>query len=116
MSARPSQKMRVLSLAMHVVLILGLLIGAGSKLAWLAVLPLLPSLPGLYRGRRYTYAWTSMLLVFYCAVLLSNGYTMPGARTLMFALATVSAIEFAALVLFVRFNAREAAWDAQQNA
>lgn len=104
-----SDWMRVLALLAHAALILGLVLGSGSRLAWLAALPLLLPIPGLLRGRRYTYGWASMMLTGYCAVLLSNAYSQPDARGLMFTLATFAAIEFSALVLFARFSAREAA-------
>ena len=104
-----SRWMRVLALLAHFALMLGLIAGSGSRLAWLAALLLLAPLPGLWRGRRYTYGWASMLLVGYCAVLLSNAYSQPAARELMLALASCAALEFSGIVLYVRFSAREAA-------
>ena len=58
--------------------------------------------PGLWRGRPYTYAWASMLIVFYVAGLLVIG------RPLTLALACVAALEFCGLVLYVRARSLEA--------
>lgn len=104
-----SSWMRWIALLTHAALMLGLVLGSGSRLAWVAVIPLLFPIPGLLRGRRYTYGWASMLITTYCAVLLSNAYSQPDARELMLVLATIAAIEFSALVLYARFSAREAA-------
>lgn len=109
-----SRWMRGLALVAHGALMLGLLVASGSRLAWLAAALLLLPLPGLWRGARYTYAWMSMLLVGYCAILLSNAYADSGARPLMFTLASLAAIEFAGVVLYVRFSDREKAWQRQQ--
>lgn len=68
----------------------------------LYALPLLLPLPGLWRGRPYTYAWSSMLIVFYVAGLLVAAKSGGGAQWL--APATLAAVEFCALVLYVRFN------------
>lgn len=112
MKRTPSWWMWLASLVLHAALLLGLALGIGSPLALLSALPLLLPVVGLVRGTRYTYAWTSMMLVFYCAILLSNGYMAQATRTLMLVLATVAAFEFAALVLYVRFKARELTWAA----
>ncbi|SEQ74381.1 Predicted membrane protein [Solimonas aquatica] len=107
MSARPLpvQVVRLLVLLSHVALSL-LLITTGGKLALLAGLLLCWPLPGLLRGRSYTYAWASMLLAIYCALLLADGYARPQAQHWSFGLALLAALEFVALMLYVRFSAR----------
>ena len=93
-------------LALHLALITALLLTAQSLLALIAVLPLLPPLPGLVKGRAYTAAWASMLLAFYSALLLAEGYVNPAQKTLAFALAFLAAADFIALILFVRITSR----------
>jgi uncharacterized membrane protein len=103
MTQRPplSAHLRVAVLVAHGLLLAGLPL-AGRLAGVLLALPLLAPLPGLWRGRPYTYAWASMLVVFYVAGLLVMG------RPLTLALAIVAALEFCALVLFVRARSLEA--------
>lgn len=74
---------------------------------WWLALPLLLPVAGIVRGRDYTYAWASMLLAFYAAGYLSDGYARPEHRRAAFGIASVAAIEFVSLVMYVRFRARE---------
>ena len=67
----------------------------------------LAPLPGLWRGRPYTHAWASMLVVFYVGGLLAEGVSDPLHRTVAFALAALATAEFIALMLYVRFRAVE---------
>ncbi|GEM_PF-3394138 len=46
-------------------------LGYGTP-GWLAAIPLLLPLPGLLMRRRYTFAWTSMLVIFYLGWLASE--------------------------------------------
>ncbi len=86
---------------------------AASLLAWisvgyswllcaLAVLPLLVPLPGLVRGRPYTYAWASLFTVPYLVFALTELLANPAARWV----AAVSLLLvfgwFCAMVLFLR--------------
>lgn len=105
----PSVYVRALALAAHFGLVIGLLAWSRSWLGLLVSLPLFAPLPGLLRGRDYTYAWASLLLVFYCAALLAEGVAMPAQKAPAWALAAVAALEFSALVLFVRLRSRERA-------
>ena len=94
---------RITALAMH----LALIWGSQSSLGLIGAFGLFLPLPGLLRGRERTHAWASMLLSFYCAALLSNAYTEPVHRGFSITLATLAAVEFSALVLYVRLRARE---------
>lgn len=102
-----SHWMRLLASSMHVLLIVLVTLrgdfGKGSLLA----LPLFLPLAGILRGRRYTYSWASMMLAFYAAGYLSVGYAEPQNKWVAFGIATVAALDFVALVLYVRFLARE---------
>lgn len=88
-------------------LIGGLVLWLGPLYGPLTCLPLLPALPGLWRGRRYTYGWTSLLSLTYLTVLLTE-FTARGASGWVTApalLATV--IVFTGCLCFVRWQARE---------
>lgn len=47
----------------------------GGSLAFLYALPLMFSLPGLYRGNNYTFQWTSLLVLFYFMIGVVRGYS-----------------------------------------
>ena len=102
-----SARLRLVALCAHVVLLLALPF-AGRWLGALLALPLLAPLRGLWRGVPYTYAWSTMLLVFYVGAFLMEASTHAERRPLALGLALVAAIEFVALLLFVRFRAVEA--------
>ena len=95
--------------ALHISLAAGLfaLIARSASLshlllATLAVLPLLLPLIGLLRARAYTASWASMLVSFYCALLLSEAYMLPALKLPLVLLATVAALDFVALMLFAK--------------
>lgn len=101
----PTRCARAVVLASHAGLLLGLPVLGGAA-GVVAALPLLAPAPGLWRARAYTHAWCSLLIVFYTAGLLVAYKTAGGAGWL--SLATLSALEFVALVLYVRFAAVDA--------
>lgn len=90
-------------LLLHAVLILGIPIWSGLKFSWV-VLPLLLPLPGLLRGRPYTYAWACMLQLFYVGALMMGALEGDALAT---ALAVAGALQFCAMLLFVRVRAAE---------
>lgn len=102
-----SPALRAVALATHLALIIGLLAFSRGKLGALFAMLLLLPLPGLLKGSERTHAGLSMLIAFYCAALLSNAYSGTALRGANLVLAGIAAVEFAALVLFVRFRARE---------
>ena len=104
----------VAALALHVALIAALLYWSGWRVGALLSLPLLATLPGLLRARTYTAGWASMLLVFYIALLLSEGVAMPLRKPFAQALSVIAVLDFVSLVLFVRLSARERAALASQ--
>lgn len=107
MSRPLSQWAWALALAGHFVLANGLWLWAGLLPGLLLVLPLALAVPGLVRRSTYTAGWMTLLLVLYIAALLSEAFSMPGRRTVALALSCTAMFEFIALVLFVRFTARE---------
>lgn len=111
-----SRYAQITTVVTHLTLAVGLLLWTETLAGQLLVVPLLFPLPGLLRGRDYTYAWFSLMLSFYCAGLLAEGVARPELKLVSFALAGVSAIEFAALNLYVRLRARERQASAAQKA
>lgn len=101
--AAPTRWARRIALCTHFALLLALP-AVGRLPGLLAALPLLLPLPGLWRGRPYTHAWASMLLVFYVAAFLAEAWAQPGRRAVALALAVLAALEFVALILYVRFR------------
>lgn len=102
-----SPRLRTATLILHLLLIAVLVLISGWSVRLIQVLPLLLPLPGLLRGRVYTFKWATMLLTFYVAAWLAAGYMQPAQKWLCFGVAALAALDFVALNLFVRFQARE---------
>jgi uncharacterized membrane protein len=102
-----SNRFHAAALALHVILMLGLIAWTTSLPGLGLTLVLLAPLRGLVRGAPYTFAWASMLLSVYCAFLLGEGYAHPFLKGWAFSLASIAALEFVALVMFVRLRSRE---------
>jgi uncharacterized membrane protein len=111
----PTRWAHRIALACHIALTVALAVLAEFP-GWLLAVPLLLPLPGLWRGKPYTHAWSSMLVVFYVGGFLAEAWADPAGATRAVALASLAAAEFIALVLYVRFAAvdrrRAAAADA----
>ena len=106
---RPSEKVRRVALGAHLLLILGVALRDPSALSTVMAVVLCLPLPGLWRGRPYTYAWGSMLIAFFVAGYLADGYARPESKLSAFAMASIAALDFVAAMMFVRINARETA-------
>ena len=100
----PTRWARYVAIVCHVALTIALAVIAKFP-GYLLALPLLLPLRGLWRGTSYTYAWCSMLIVFYIGGLLAEAWANPDGAARAFALASLAALEFVALVLYVRFAA-----------
>jgi uncharacterized membrane protein len=75
----------------------------GSALA-LKALPLLLPLFGILRGKRYTYQWSSMLILAYFTEGVVRGWSERGAaQALAFAEIAISLCFFAAAICYARF-------------
>jgi uncharacterized membrane protein len=103
----PSFYARAVALACHFVLALALPALVGP-LGFALVLPLVAFAPGLWRARPRAYAAASLLLVFYAGGGLMEAFAHASRNVPALAFACVAALEFLALILFVRFNSREA--------
>ncbi|MES2489825.1 MAG: DUF2069 domain-containing protein [Pseudomonadota bacterium] len=77
---------------------------------WLLVVPLLLPLPGLLRGRDYTFAWSTMLLVFYVGGYLAAGQANPAEKWICFGIAAIAALEFVSLSVYVKARSKERAY------
>ncbi|MGH8460805.1 MAG: DUF2069 domain-containing protein [Stenotrophobium sp.] len=102
-----SPRVRGVTLVSHLLLIAILVFVSGWSVRLIQVLPLLLPLPGLLRGRIYTFKWATMLLAFYVAGWLAAGYMQPAQKWSCFGVAALAALDFVGLNLFVRFQARE---------
>lgn len=72
---------------------------------WLAAVwaaPLLLALPGMLRGRSYTYAWNSMLLLLYVALGLTELLSNPAEQFYALAVLLLTMLTFIASQLYVR--------------
>ncbi|MGQ0619440.1 MAG: DUF2069 domain-containing protein [Panacagrimonas sp.] len=94
------------AIVLHVALILGIAGREATALGLLVAAVLCLPLPGILRGRTYTCAWASMLVGFYVAGYLAAGYARPEEKLTAFALATMAALDYVCLMMFVRFTAR----------
>jgi uncharacterized membrane protein len=68
----------------------------------LAAAPLLAPLPGLARGRRYTYAWATLFAVPYLAFALTELLANPAARTVASLSLLLVFAWFCSMVLYLR--------------
>lgn len=103
----PSTWARRAVLALHGA-ILVLLPALGGMLGGLVALPLLLPLRGLWQGRAYTFAWASLLLVFYAGAFVMEMASHPARAGPALVLAVLASLEFCALLLFVRLRRVEA--------
>jgi len=75
---------------------------SGSLLPLLWLIPLLFPLPGLIRGRRFTYAWATLITTGYVALALTEVVAQPAHRLLPSLILFASFALFIALVAFLR--------------
>ena len=78
---------------------------AGGSLVALKALPLALPLPGVIAGRRYTYQWSSLLILAYFAEGATRAWAESGVgRTLAAAEVALSLVFFAAAVSYARLT------------
>jgi uncharacterized membrane protein len=103
---QPTRWSRLVAGLAHGGLLFGLPAVGGLAGALLAA-PLLLAVRGLWLGRPYTYAWCSLLIVFYIGAFLAEAWAQPARAPVAIALALVATVEFCALLFYVRFRAVE---------
>jgi uncharacterized membrane protein len=75
----------------------------GGSLLALKALPLALAIPGVFSGKRYTYQWSSMLILAYFAEGVTRAWAETGvSRNLALGEAALSLVFFAAAVSFAR--------------
>lgn len=79
-------------------------LASGSLLPLLWIAPLLLPLPGLVRGQRYTYAWSTLLMIGYVALALTEIIAAPHARAASAAILFISFALFVAMVAYLRLT------------
>lgn len=105
-----------LTVASHLALIAVIALRSGWDVPIILVLPLLFPLPGLLRGRDYTFAWATMLLVFYVGGYLAAGHANPADKWACFGVAALAALEFVSLSIYVKARSKERAFLQAQSA
>ncbi|MDX1497999.1 MAG: DUF2069 domain-containing protein [Salinisphaeraceae bacterium] len=74
--------------------------GPWLALAWVA--PLLPALPGMLRGRSYSFAWNSLVLMLYLLLGITELLSNPDEQVYALAVLMFTALCFIASQLYVR--------------
>ena len=77
----------------------------GGSLLALKALPLALSIPGVFSGKRYTYQWSSMLVLAYFAEGVTRGWAETGlSQRLAWGEVGLSLVFFAAAVSYARWT------------
>lgn len=105
----PADVLRRAAPVLHAALIVSVALREHSKIGLVLAVALAVPMPGIALGRTYTCAWASMLVTFFVGGYLAAGYARPDSQVSAFVVATIAALDFVSLVLFVRFRGREAA-------
>jgi uncharacterized membrane protein len=99
---------RSLTIALWIALALSLLVwmtaGYPRLICVLAVLPMLAPLNGLLRGRRHTYAWSTLFAIPYLAFALTELLVNPAARWVAAASLLLVFAWFCTMILFLRVS------------
>ncbi len=88
--------------AVSLSLLAWILAGYSWLMCLIAVLPLLAPLNGLVRGRRYTYAWTTLFAIPYLAFALTEMLVNPQARWVAAMSLLLIFAWFCTMILFLR--------------
>ena len=70
----------------------------------LLALPLLPAIPGILRGHRYTYGWATLLMMLYWSHGLMEGWSTPEDRVLALAELILSLSLFWSCIFYLRWS------------
>jgi uncharacterized membrane protein len=81
--------------------------GVGGWMAWVLLAPLAFPLAGLIRARPYTFAWTSLLTLFYLCISLMEVMATGGRNTAAYPALVASLFLFLGCLCFVRLRKRE---------
>lgn len=109
MKLPPARWALVVALLAQVSLTAGLMLWSGWIAGVLLSAPMLLTLPGLLRSRPRAAAYCAYLMILYVAMLLAEAYAQRERHVVGLVLASIAAVSFIALILFVRWSARERA-------
>lgn len=100
----PARLLRALALLAWSVLVVALAgwYRATPLLALALLLPLVLPLRGLWRGERYTYAWCSLLVLFYLGLGVVEAAASPAVRGYAYAVFSAAGLLFVSCLLYVR--------------
>ncbi len=80
---------------------------SGGSLLFLKTLPLLVPLFGILRGRRYTYQWSSMLILFYFTEGIVRAWSESGmTRLLAWTEILLSLVFFASVIAYSKYSGK----------
>lgn len=109
MRLSPAHWALVVALLAQLSLAAGLMLWSGWIAGAVLSAPLLLTLPGLLRSRPRAAAYCGYLMILYVAMLLAEAYAQRERHVVGLTLASIAALSFIALILFVRWSARELA-------
>lgn len=107
MSQSPARWALIVALLAQLSLALGLMLWSGWIAGAVLSAPLLLTLPGLLRSRPRAAAYCGYLMILYVAMLLAEAYAQRERYAVGLTLAGIAALSFIALILFVRWSARD---------
>lgn len=102
-----SSRPRWITLLLWVALVTSILcwpLAGYSPWSCLLTVPLLAPLPGMLRGQRYTYAWSTLLAVPYLALALTEVLVKPQSRLVASCTLLLVFAWFCALVMYLRIS------------
>ncbi len=73
----------------------------------LLTLPLLPAIPGILRGHRYTYGWAPLLMMLYWSHGIMEGWSVPEDRPMALAELILSLSLFWACIFYLRWSKQQ---------
>jgi uncharacterized membrane protein len=80
---------------------------SGGSLLFLKTLPLLLPLFGILRGKRYTYQWSGMLILFYFTEGMVRAWSEPGVTRLLASMEVIlSLLFFASVILYSKYTGK----------
>ncbi len=101
--------LRIAALTALLALALCLALWFRDQPLWVVVLivPLALPLHGLWQGKRYTYAWCSLLMLLYLGLGITEAIASPATRAYAYAALLASAIQFVSCLLYVRMGMQD---------
>ncbi len=109
MSRSPARWALAVALLAQLSMAVGLMLWSGWVAGAVLSAPMLLTLSGLLRAQPRAAAFSGYLMILYVAMPLAEAYALRERHAVGLSLACVAALSFIALILFVRWSARERA-------